>query len=355
MQQSVSLSGAEARGQDFPVSGTLGGVFRVQDRPMKSSTYAFVLTALCGMALQATAQTYPDRPVRFVVSFPPGGSTDFIARILARHLPAALGQTIVVDNRGGGGGNIGNDIVAKAVPDGYTLLITAEGTITLNPSVYSKLPYNAMRDLPAITQLIKYPNVVVLHPSVPASNVQELIKVAKAQPGKLRYAHPGVGTGQQLAVELFKMMVGVDIISVPYKGGGPAMVGLASNETQLSFATPPSSLPHVKAGRLKAIAQTSAKRSAALPDLPTVAESGVAGFDVDGWVGMFAPDKAPQRAIERMYAETVKVLQMPEVRDLVLAAGSETSGISTTETRDKVARETAMWAKVVKSTGIKVE
>lgn len=324
---------------------------------MKSIGFPLALasTMAVGSAPNAIAQNFPERPIRFVVSFPPGGSTDFIARILARHLPALLGQSIVVDNRGGGGGNIGNDIAAKAAPDGYTLLITAEGTITLNPAVYSKLPYNAIRDLPAITQLITYPNVVVLHPSVPVSNVQELIKFAKAQPGKLRYAHPGVGTGQQLAVELFKMMVGVDIISVPYKGGGPAMVGLVSNETQLSFATPPSSLPHVKAGKLKAIAQTSAKRSAALPDLPTVAESGVPGFDVDGWVGMFAPARTPDRVVERMHAETVKVLRMPDVKELVLTAGSETSGLPPAQTRAKVERETAMWAKVVKSTGIKVE
>src|SRR5215471_10988661 len=158
---------------------------------MRSIGFAFILVAACGLALDAPAQNYPERSIRFVVSFPPGGSTDFIARILAQRLPATLGQTIVVDNRGGGGGNIGNDIVAKAAPDGYTFLITAEGTITINPSVYSKLPYDAIRDLPAITQLIKYANVVVLHPSVPASSVKELIALAKAQPGKLRYAHPG--------------------------------------------------------------------------------------------------------------------------------------------------------------------
>ncbi len=322
---------------------------------MKFNGIPVVLAISLGSPSFAAAQTYPERPIRFVVSFPPGGSTDFIARILARHLPALLGQAIIVDNRGGGGGNIGNDIVAKAAPDGYTLLITAEGTITLNPAVYARLPYNAMRDLPALTQLINYSSVVVLHPSVPVSSVQELIKFAKARPGKLSYAHPGVGTVQQLAVELFKMSVGVDIISVPYKGGGPAMVGVVGNETQLAFATPPSSLPHVKAGRLKAIAQTSLKRSAALPDLPTIAEAGVAGFEVDSWVGMFAPAKTPDRAVQRMYEEIGKVLRMPEVKELVLAAGSETSGMSPADTRAKVAAETAMWAKVVKSTGIKVE
>jgi tripartite-type tricarboxylate transporter receptor subunit TctC len=321
---------------------------------MKSIGCAATVALALGLPFHASAQTYPDRPIRFVVSFPPGGSTDFIARILQQRLPASLGQSIVVDNRGGGGGNIGNNIVAKAAPDGYTLLITAEGTITSNPSVYAKLPYNAIRDLPAITQLIKYSNIVVLHPSVPAASVKELIQFAKAQPGKLRYSHPGVGTVQQLAVELFKMQAGVDITSVPYKGGGPAMVALVGNETQLAFATPPSAVPHVKSGRLKAIAVTSAKRSAALPDLPPLAESGIP-IDVDGWVGLFAPAGTPNRIVKRLYDEVVKILQVPEVKELVLAGGSEASGLSTEETRAKVRGETAMWAKVVKSTGIKVE
>ena len=322
---------------------------------MKSIGFVVALAIALGMPSLAPAQTYPARSIRFVVPFPPGGSTDFIARILQQRLPAALGQSIVVDNRGGGGGNIGNNIAAKAAPDGYTLLITAEGTITVNSSVYSNLPYNAIRDLPAITQLIKYANVVVLHPSVPAASMKELVQLAKAQPGKLRYAHPGVGTIQQLSVELFKMLMGVDIISVPYKGGGPAMVGLVGNETHFSFATPPSSLPHVNSGRLKAIAVTSGKRSAALPELPTIAESGIAGIDVDGWVGLFAPAGTPNRIVQRLYDEVTKVLRMPEVKTLVLAGGSETSGLSTEETRAKVRAETAMWAKMVKSTGIKVE
>jgi len=322
---------------------------------MKSTGFAVVLAFALGLPSLVLAQTYPNRPIRFVVSFPPGGSTDFIARILAQRLPAALGQTIVFDNRGGGGGNIGNGIVAKAAPDGYTLLITAEGTITVNPSVYSSLPYNAIRDLPAVTQLIKYSNVVVLHPSVPAASVKDLIAFAKTQPGKLSYSHPGVGTVQQLSVEFFKMMVGVDITSVPYKGGGPAMVALVGNETQLSFATPPSAMPHVKSGRLKAIAVTSERRSPAMPELPTVAEAGLAGFNVVGWVGMFAPAGTPPPIVERLYGEIGKVLRMPEVEELVRAAGSETSGMSTEETRATVRTETAMWAKVVKSTGIKVE
>lgn len=322
---------------------------------MKLIGYFTGLVVALGVPCATQAQNFPDRPVRFVVTFPPGGSTDFTARILAQHLPAAFGQSIVVDNRGGGGGNIGCDIVAKAAPDGHTLLLTTEGPATLNPSVYSALPFNMMRDLPAITQLIKYANVVAIHPSVPVASVKELVARAKAQPGKLRYSHPGVGTGNHLAVELFKLSTGVDIISVPYKGGGPAVLAVVGNETQLSFATPPSVLPHVKTGRLKAIAVTSAKRSAAMPDLPTVAEGGVPGFEVDGWVGLFAPAATPPRVVQHIHSEVVKVLRRPDVIELVLAGGSETVGNPVEVMRKIVRDETAMWAKVVKTTGIKVE
>jgi tripartite-type tricarboxylate transporter receptor subunit TctC len=312
------------------------------------------------MGLVLTSMTpawaqYPDRPIRFVVAFPPGGSVDFTARILARHLPAGLGQSIVVDNRGGGGGNIASDITAKAPADGYTFLLSTEGPMTINPSVYAKLPFVPLRDLPAVTYLIKYPNIVVVNASMTIGSMKDLIQYAKANPGKLRYAHPGTGSGQQLAVELFKMTVGADIVSVPYKGGGPAMVSVASNETNLSFATPPSALPHVKSGKVKAIAQTSATRSAALPDLPTVAEAGVSGYGIDGWVGLFAPAKTPEAALRRMHQEVSKVLRMQEVKDLVIAAGSETAPTDTAETRSRMATETAMWAKVVKSASIRIE
>ncbi len=321
--------------------------------------YAVCWFAACIAAAPALAQqaapAYPDKPIRIVVSFPPGGAADFSARILAQRLPAALGQSIVIDNRGGAGGNIGNDILAKAAPDGYTLLITAEGTITINPSVYAKLPYVAARDITAITQLIKYANVVVLHPSVPANSVKELIAFAKSQPGKLSYSHPGVGTAQQLAVELFKSTVGVDITSVPYKGGGPAMISLVGNETQLSFATPPSAMPHVKGGRLKAIAVTSDKRSAALPDLPTISEAGLPGFNVEAWIGLFAPAATPRKVIARIHEEVAKVLRLPEVKDLVLGMGAETVGNPPQEANAIVREETAMWAKVVKTTGVKIE
>ena len=322
---------------------------------MKTIAGAIVLAATLGLPSAAYSQAYPQRAIRVVVSFPPGGSTDFIARVLAQHMPATLGQSLVVDNRGGAAGTIGTDIVAKAAPDGYTLLVTAESPITIAPSIYPKLPYDPTRDTPAITELISYPFVAVVNSAVPVASLKELIALAKAQPGKLRYSHPGVGTAIQLAGELFKMTVGVDVVSVPYKGGGPAMVSVVGNEAQISFPTPPSSLPHVKSGRLKALAQTTSKRSAALPDLPTFAEAGVPGFHVDGWVGLFVPAGTPPRIIERLYGETVKVLRMAEVKEYVLAGGSDISGIPTEEARAKIRREIAMWAKVVKAAGIKVD
>lgn len=316
-----------------------------------------LMSSLAALLLPAAAlaQSYPQRPVRVVVSFPPGGSTDFMARVLAQHMPAGLGQTLVVDNRGGAAGTIGTDIVAKAAPDGYTLLVTADPPVSIAPSIYPKLPYDPPRDVPAITELINYPYVAVVNAAVPASSLKELIALAKSQPGKLRYAHPGIGTGIHLAGELFNMTVGVKIISVPYKGGGPAMVSVVGNEAQISFATPPSALPHVKSGRLRALAQTTSKRAAPLPDLPTFVEAGVPGFHVDGWVGLFAPAGTPPRIIERLYTEAVKVLQMQEVKEHVLAGGSEISGISAEASRAKVRREIAMWAKVVKAAGIKIE
>src|SRR5262245_61017720 len=199
------------------------------------------LLALPAAAAIAQSSGYPDRPIRIVVAFPPGGAADFSARILTQHLQPALGgQTIVIDNRGGAFGNIANDIAAKSAPDGYTLLVTADATITINPSIHAKLSYDAQRDLTPITLLITFANVLVMHPGVAANSVPELIALAKAQPRQLRYAHPGIGSLQQMSAELFKMRAGIDWISVPYKGGGPAIVGLMGNETQLSFATPPS-------------------------------------------------------------------------------------------------------------------
>ena len=311
--------------------------------------------ALVALAPGVLAQEYPVRPIRMVIAFPPGGAADFSARILNQHLQPALGQNIVIDNRGGAFGNIANDITAKAAPDGYTLLVTADATITINPSVYSKLPYDAQRDLAPVTVLITFANVLVLHPSVPVKSVQELIALGKAKPRELRYAHPGIGSIQQMSAELFKIRTGVDYISVAFRGGGPAIVSLMGNETQLSFATPPSAIPHVNSGRLKAIAVTSARRFSPLPDLPTISESGLAGFDVQGWIALFAPAKTPRKIIDRLHRESARIMHLPDSRERVLAGGAEPGGMPPDQARELVRAETEMWAKVVRTAGIKVE
>ena len=313
-----------------------------------------IAAAAAGMQ-QAQAQNYPERPVRIIVNFPPGGSTDFSARILAQHLPKVLGQSVVIDNRGGAGGNIGADLAAKAPADGYTFLVSPEGPITIALGLYPKLPYNPLRDLVPITMLIKYANVVVVNPTVKVNSIKDLIALSKAQPGKISYAHPGIGTNPHLGGEMFKLMAGIDMIGVSYKGGGPAIIGVIGNESQVSFATAPSSIPHVKSGKLRAIAVTSGKRSVALPDLPTISEAGVPGYDVLGWVALFAPAKTPQKILARMNAESAKVFHMQEVKDVVLGSGSEAVG-GTAEELGKIMRdENAMWAKVIKTVGVKVE
>jgi tripartite-type tricarboxylate transporter receptor subunit TctC len=313
------------------------------------------ITAATAGVQQASAQNYPDRPVRVVVNFPPGGSTDFSARILAQYMPRTLGQTLVIDNRGGAGGNIGADIAAKSPPDGYTLLVSPEGPITIALGLYPKLPYNPLRDLAPITQLIKYANVLVINPTLKINSTKDLLAAAKAEPGKLSYAHPGIGTNPHLGAELFKQMGGVDMVGVSYKGGGPAIVAVIGNEAQVSFATAPSSIPHVKSGRLRALAVTSGQRSAALPDLPTISESGVPGYDVVGWVALFAPMKTPAKIIARVHDEAVKVMTMPEVKETVLASGSETVGSTAAALAKIMQDENAMWSKIIKTVGVKVE
>src|SRR5688572_22790372 len=322
---------------------------------MKVVPILAAVAAALGAVATAHAQAYPERPIRIVCPFPPGGSSDFGARILAQHLPGLLKQQVVIDNRGGAGGNIGTDIAAKATPDGYTLLATSEGPITVSPSLYPKLPYAPARDLIAVTQFIKYTHVVVLNPGVKASNIKDLIALAKAQGGKMSYGHPGVGTSNHLAVEQFKLMTNSDMISVSYKGGGPAIVSVIGNETSVSFATAPSAIPHVKSGKLRAVAITAGKRSAVLPDLPTIAESGVPGYAIEGWVGLLAPAKTPAPVIARLYEETVKVMKMKEVQDLVMGTGSEVAFTTPKETQGLLHAEGAMWNKVITKLGIKGE
>ena len=243
-----------------------------------------------------SAQDYPNRPIRFIVPYPPGGGTDVVARIMNEALAAELGQPIIIDNRGGAAGNVGTDVAAKAPADGYNILFTLSSH-TINPKLYDKLPFDVERDFVPISLAAMIPQILVVHPSVPANNVQELIALAKANPGKLNYASVGTGSPGHIAGELFKIKTGVDIVHIPYKGGGPAVIDTIGGQVQLLFVSMPAAWQHVKAGKLKAIAVASAKRSVAAPEVPTIAESGVPDYAVESWYGAFAPAKTPPAAV----------------------------------------------------------
>jgi tripartite-type tricarboxylate transporter receptor subunit TctC len=314
---------------------------------------AFFAAALAAAA--AAQEPYPSRPIRLVIDTSPGGVTDLFGRVVAEALAPRLGQTIYVDNKPGASGNVAADFLARSAPDGYTLMIASGGGLVVKPFLERGLTFDVMNDLLPVFNVAEVAHILVVPASVPAANVAELIALAKAQPGKLSYAHPGMGTNPHLGAELFKQMGGVDMVGVSYKGGGPAIVAVIGNEAQVSFATAPSSIPHVKSGRLRALAVTSGQRSAALPELPTISESGVPGYDVVGWVGLFAPTKTPAKIIARLHDEAVKVMAMPEVKETVLASGAETVGNTSAELARIMHAENAMWAKVIKSVGVKME
>lgn len=316
-------------------------------------TLLLMLVAAAAAAAQPAAN-YPNKPIRIIVPQSAGGSTDLTARLVAQKLADALGQTVVVDNRPGAGSIIGTDIVAKALPDGYTLLVVAS-SITLNPSLHKKLPFDPIRDLAPITQLSAFPNMLVVHPTVPVKSVQELIAFAKSRPGQINYGSSGAGTGTHLSAELFKSMTGVDMVHVPYKGGGPAVVALLGGQVQLNFATIPSVLPHVRTGKLRAVAVTTLKRSPAAPEVPTIAESGVPGYDHGPWNGMLAPAKTPKAIIARLNAEVARIVHMPEAKAVLVHEGAEPVGNTPEEFAAVIRTETVKWAKVIKTAGIKPE
>jgi len=302
----------------------------------------------------ASAQDYPSRPIRFIVPYPPGGGTDVVARIMNEALAAELGQAIVIDNRGGAAGNVGTDLAAKAPADGYNILFTLSSH-TINPKLYDRLPFDVERDFVPISLAAMIPQILVVHPSVPATNVKELIALAKANPGKLNYASVGTGSPGHIAGELFKIRTGVDIVHVPYKGGGPAVVDTIGGQVQLLFVSMPAAWQHVKAGKLRAIAVTSAKRSVAAPEVPTIAESGVADFVVDSWYGALAPAKTPPAAVARLNAAFAKVLENPQLKERLLAQGAEAAP-STQAEFDRVIRdELAKWDLVIKTAKIRPE
>jgi tripartite-type tricarboxylate transporter receptor subunit TctC len=315
--------------------------------------YGLAMTLMLG-AVPAWAQQYPDRPVRLVVPFVAGGATDIVSRALGARLSQALGQTFVVDNRGGAGGVIGTDIVAKAPPDGYTLLM-ASAANPANASLVKNLSHDFAKDLAPITLVVMSPYLLVVPTSVAANNVSELIALAKAKPGALNFASSGSGSSQHLTGILFNQMAGTNIVHVPYKGAGAALTDVVSGQIQVFFAAIPGALPYVKGNRLRALGVTSPKRSAGIPDIPTIAESGVPGFDMSGWYGLLAPRGTPPAIIKLLNAETVKALAAPQLRELLVTMGLDPIGNSPAEFGTFIAAEITKYRKLTQSAGMKPE
>lgn len=303
----------------------------------------------------ALAQSYPTKPIRIVVAFAPGGPSDFAARVISQRLPKLLGQQVVVDNRAGAGGLVGAEHVAKSQPDGYTLLIANVGMLSVARYLYSKLPYDPGRDFAPITNLIGGPSWLIVHPSVPVHSAKELIALAKARPGQLTYGSAGVGQVSHLNGELFKIMAGVDIVHVPYKGTGQITPDLIGGQISMSFSTDIQSLLLGRAGKLRMLAVTSLKRSPAAPEVPTVDESGLKGFEVLNWNGIVAPAGTPREIIARLNRDFVKVIQLPEVKQLVGAQGNIVIGDTSEEFGAYIRAESDKWSKVIKQLGIKLD
>ena len=310
----------------------------------------------CVVAAQAwAAESYPVQPIRMIVGFPPGGFVDFTGRLVAVPLGTALGQQIVVENRGGAGGIVGNEIAARAAPDGYTLTVGSAGTHAVNQSLYPKLPYNVLRDFQPIARLADAPSILAVHPSLPVMNVKELLALARSKPGQINYASAGSGTSTHLAAALFVHLGKVKMVHVPFKGGGASIVALLAGEVPVTFGTAASVSPHTKTGRLRGLGVTSGKRSAVLPDLPTIAEAGIPGYEMLNWLGLFAPIGTPRAIVDRLAAESLKVVRTPEVVQRFHAQGAEPSPLGTEEFAAFVKSEIGKWAKVVAATGMTVE
>ncbi|MCC6887640.1 MAG: tripartite tricarboxylate transporter substrate binding protein [Hyphomicrobiales bacterium] len=317
---------------------------------------SLLVLATAAVAPPALAQSYPQRVVRIVNPFPPGGSVDTMARILAQKLGENLGQQVIVDNRAGAGGNVGAEAVAKAEPDGHTLLFTAPGPLVVNQTLFTKgLPFDPMKDFAPIALFGTAPIVLMVHPSVPANNVQELIALARKQPGKLHFASAGPGSTNHLSGELFKSMAKIDIVHVPYRGAGPAMNDLVGGHVQMFFDLLPVAIPQIRGGKVRALANAGAKRPSALPELATMAEQGLAGFDSSSWYGLVAPARTPDAVVARLADETRKVLQSPEVISRIRELGSEPGTLFRAEFAAFMRKEAAKWSEIIRISGATAE
>jgi len=315
---------------------------------------AALLMAMLAFAPAAWAQNYPAKTIRIIVHSAPAGSSDILARLLAQKLTEPLGQQIVIENRAGASGIIGADVAAKAPPDGYTLLMT-QTSLAINPSMFAKIPYNAIRDFAPISQIVVGPNALVVHPSVPATTVKGIIALARAKPGSLVIGSPGNGTSPHLSAELFKTMAKVDMIQVQFKGAGLAVVSLLSGEIGVMFPTPPTVMQYIKAGRLRPLGVTGRNRIEAMPDVPTIAEAGVPGYEATQWFGVLAPAGTPRPVIDRLHQEIVKVMRAPDMKERLAADGLEVVASAPAEFAAHIKAETEKWAKIIKAMGIKPE
>jgi tripartite-type tricarboxylate transporter receptor subunit TctC len=320
-----------------------------------SALSAALLVTMPWVHTPTYAQAYPSRAVRIVVPFPPGGTSDILARALGQKLTEEWGQQVIADNRPGAAGNIASENVARAKPDGYTLYIITVGTHAINPAIYSKLTFDPVRDFTPITNLVNLPSVMLVHPSVPVKSVRELIGLAKKRPGALQYSSAGSGAQPHLTAEMFKTMAGVDLLHVPYKGAGPQMIGLLSGEVALTFATAPSGVPYVKSRQLRALGVTSANRIAALPEVPTIAEAGVPGYEAVGWNGMAAPAALPAPILEKIHEAVVKIVRAPEMRQRLTDLGADPAPSTPGEFSALIKSELVKWAKVVRDSGARLD
>jgi tripartite-type tricarboxylate transporter receptor subunit TctC len=324
---------------------------------MKLFSIASVFSVLVLFTASSAAQpaAYPSKPIRFVVPYPAGGPLDMVARLLAQKVGESTRQPVVVDNKPGAGGNIGADAVAKSPPDGYTILMGAVATHAINPTLYASIPYDSVRDFIPVTQVASTPNVLVVNPAVPARDVREFIAYARANPGKLNFGSGSTGSAGHLAGELFKTMAGVEMTHVPYKGAAPAMNDLIGGQIQLMFDNLASSLAQVRAGRIRALAVTTAKRTALAPELPAIAESGLPGFDISTWFGIFVPAGTPREAVDRLHAEFSRALAAPDVREKMLALGAEPVGNRPEEFAAYIRAEADKYARVIRASGAKAD
>lgn len=323
--------------------------------PLRKKAVMFIIAACVLAGPHAGAQTYPAKPIRLVLPYPPGGGSDTIVRPLARHLTERLGQQVIIDNRGGAGGNIGMELAAKALPDGYTIVMALTAQLAVNPSLFKKLPYDPVKDFAPITLMASGPYILVVHPSLPVKSVGEFLALARKRPGQIAYASSGSGSGGHLAAVLLESMAGIKMLHVPYKGGGPALVDLLAGNVQMLFSTYAAGMGHIQSGRMRVLAVSTAKRPAIIPDLPTVAEAGVPGYDSGVWYAVLAPAGTPREIVDRLNREISAILKQPDYAKILFNGAIDAVGGTPEELAGYIKSEITKYSKVIREAGVHVD